>query len=322
VQDVFEEPVMTGCTSLRFAFAGGFALLLAACHPGAHVDFDARVASPAFADGRVTLLFDQGHHNHHRLDTTYAPFAALARNDGLEVRALAGPMTSEALAGGRILAIVSASADTDTNDGPAFSRAETEAVLSWVGNGGSLLLVTDHYPYPNAVEGLANALGLDVAKGMTFDSRQFRQGSNDESRLIFSRANHLLGAHPIVEGRSRAEQVRLVETFTGDAFRPRSGAIVPVMRLGATAVSRLGTPSVAAKGGDTIVTVNFGKAVPAAGWCQGAAFAFGKGRVVVLAEAAMITAQEDGGRRIGMNAPGNDNRQFLLNILNWLGRAF
>ena len=54
---------------------------------------------------------------------------------------------------------------------------------------------------------------------------------------------------------------------------------------------------------------------------EGAALELGKGRVVALAEAAMITAQEDGGRRIGMNAPGNDNRRFLLNILSWLGRA-
>ena len=68
--------------------------------------------------------------------------------------------------------------------------------------------------------------------------------------------------------------------------------------------------------------MTFGAPVPAAGWCQGAALELGKGRVVLLAEAAMITAQEDGGRRIGMSAPGNDNRRLLLNILNWLGRAY
>jgi hypothetical protein len=39
---------------------------------------------------------------------------------------------------------------------------------------------------------------------------------------------------------------------------------------------------------------------------------------VALAEAAMATAQEDGGRKLGMNAPGNDNRQFVLNTLHWL----
>jgi hypothetical protein len=40
--------------------------------------------------------------------------------------------------------------------------------------------------------------------------------------------------------------------------------------------------------------------------------------VVAVAEAAMLTAQEDGGRKIGMNAPGNDNRQFVLNMMHWL----
>jgi len=53
---------------------------------------------------------------------------------------------------------------------------------------------------------------------------------------------------------------------------------------------------------------------------------FGKGRVVVLGEAALLTAQivtsPDGNpqtqRKFGMNAPGNDDRQFALNVLHWL----
>jgi hypothetical protein len=49
----------------------------------------------------------------------------------------------------------------------------------------------------------------------------------------------------------------------------------------------------------------------------------GAGRVVVLAEAAMITAQTtrlpDGSLlRFGMNRDGIDNRQFALNIMHWL----
>jgi hypothetical protein len=32
----------------------------------------------------------------------------------------------------------------------------------------------------------------------------------------------------------------------------------------------------------------------------------------------MLTAQRDGGRRIGMNLPGNDNRQLALNIMHWV----
>jgi len=47
----------------------------------------------------------------------------------------------------------------------------------------------------------------------------------------------------------------------------------------------------------------------------------GKGRVVVLGEAAMMSAQVVGPKgegKMGMNAPGNDDRQFALNTLHWL----
>jgi hypothetical protein len=47
---------------------------------------------------------------------------------------------------------------------------------------------------------------------------------------------------------------------------------------------------------------------------------FGKGRVVVLGEAAMLSAQltGPGGMKFGMNHPGIDNRQLALNIVHWL----
>ena len=61
----------------------------------------------------------------------------------------------------------------------------------------------------------------------------------------------------------------------------------------------------------------------AAGRSQGLAMQAGKGRVVVLAEAAMLTAQidEKTGNKFGMNAPGNDNRAFALNVMRWLAGA-
>jgi hypothetical protein len=71
-----------------------------------------------------------------------------------------------------------------------------------------------------------------------------------------------------------------------------------------------------------------GPAVPAAGRAQAVALAFGKGRVVVLGEAAMLSAQRVTGPaaqlvgkeeiRLGMNRTGNDNRQLALNIMHWL----
>jgi hypothetical protein len=59
------------------------------------------------------------------------------------------------------------------------------------------------------------------------------------------------------------------------------------------------------------------------GRAQGVAVEIGKGRVVVLGEAAMLSAQvtgADGRGRMGMNVPGNQDKQFALNVLHWLTR--
>jgi len=59
---------------------------------------------------------------------------------------------------------------------------------------------------------------------------------------------------------------------------------------------------------------------------QGVALSVGGGRVVILGEAAMMSAQLSGAegsqRPMGMNAPGSDDKQFALNILHWLSRVF
>ena len=305
----------------RLACLFGIALAVASCDQG--VDFDARVEKPAFAAGKgPEILFDEGHHNHHGLGSTYRPFAELLGNDGFQMASLSGPVTSQSLSGARILAIVSARAESDTNAEPAFTAQEIGLITNFVRRGGSLLLVTDHYPFPNAVETLANALGLDVAKGMTFDPIHHRRETKDDSRLVFSRSNGLLGSHPIISGRNSTEAVDEIETFTGDAVRPRPDTKwMPLMKLSDTAINRLGVPEIKRDGDQVRVEVEFISPTPAAGWSQGMASEMGAGRIVVLAEAAMITAQEDGGRKIGMNSEGNDNRQFLLNVMRWLARA-
>jgi hypothetical protein len=62
------------------------------------------------------------------------------------------------------------------------------------------------------------------------------------------------------------------------------------------------------------------------GRAQGIALKPGKGRVVMMGEAAMFSAQlirfEHEGKpmelKMGMNVPGNDDRQLALNIFHWL----
>jgi hypothetical protein len=50
---------------------------------------------------------------------------------------------------------------------------------------------------------------------------------------------------------------------------------------------------------------------------QGIAMEFGKGRVVIWGEAAMLTIQNGDD---GMNYSGTDNKQLVLNIAHWLTR--
>ena len=57
-----------------------------------------------------------------------------------------------------------------------------------------------------------------------------------------------------------------------------------------------------------------------AGRAQGIAFRPGKGRVVMFADAAMLSAQVAGAdnKPFGMNVAETDNRQLVLNVMHWL----
>jgi hypothetical protein len=58
---------------------------------------------------------------------------------------------------------------------------------------------------------------------------------------------------------------------------------------------------------------------PARRHAQAVAMNFGKGKVLILGEAGLLSAQVDPlGFKMGMNAKGNDDRQFALNAFHWL----
>ena len=131
---------------------------------------------------------------------------------------------------------------------------------------------------------------------------------------VFRREDKTLTDHPIANGRSPEERVDSVTTFTGQAFY-RSDKMQPLLVFGPQAES---TPA---------VWENFPKAAQSdyprfsvAGWLHGATRRLGEGRVVILGEAAMCTAQVAGqNRRMGMNHPkAAQNAQFCLNVVRWL----
>ena len=61
------------------------------------------------------------------------------------------------------------------------------------------------------------------------------------------------------------------------------------------------------------------------GNAQAVAFEFGRGRVVILADATMLTAQRVRQRpyefTLGMSRPDIDNVAFLVNTMRWLARS-
>jgi hypothetical protein len=270
-------------------------------------EFDTSVAHPAYKDDGPRVMFDEAHHNFHTSDGRYKPFVELLKNDGYNVIRNRQSFVKPRLSGFKILVIANAlGAEEDDDEGAAnsaFTDEEIAAVADWVKGGGALLLIADHAPFGGAASALANRFGVDMSKGYTFDPQNSVAGSPTE--LIFSRENKLLASHSIAEGRNETERIKLVRSFTGQSLKGPEGS-VEILKLADSATDK---PAYTAE-----------TSTPAAGRAQAIAFKFGKGRVVVHGEAAMLSAQISGADKstMGMNVPGNDNKQYALNLIHWL----
>jgi hypothetical protein len=273
------------------------------------------VAAPEFTDAHPLVLFDEGHNNASSAGFTgrYWPFARLLRADGYAVTRGRAAVTAASLAGAKVLVIANASGapkpqifginipiPTARKRGdPAFTADEIGVIRSWVEQGGALLLIADHAPFGAAVSDLSAAFGVTMHKG-------FAEVPGEVSDpLLFSKENGRLGDHPIVRGGRPGAAVRRVMTYTGQSLDASEGASV-LLRLPPSAVE-------AVPEGDGLVERPAGPA-------QGIALEVGKGRVVVLGEGAMATAQVNRLEPYGMNTGDNDNAQFMLNVMHWLSR--
>ncbi|HEX6370632.1 MAG TPA: DUF4350 domain-containing protein [Longimicrobium sp.] len=275
--------------------------------------FAPSIAQPAFAEGAGPLvLVDEAHTNFHTTDGRYYAFARLLRRDGYVVRGVRTPFTRQALADARVLVIANAlHASNDQNwtlpTPSAFSPEEIAAVEAWVRDGGSLLLIADHMPFPGAAADLAAAFGVVMGNGFAYDSTE------GESKMRFARGDGSLADHPVTRGRGDAERVDSVFAFTGQAFRVTAPGAEPLMTLAPGSVLLL--PEVAWQFSAATRRERVG------GQQQGAVLRHGRGRVAVFGEAAMFSAQRAGPQRqpMGMNDPrAPQNVQFLLNVMHWL----
>lgn len=262
------------------------------------------------------LLFDEAHRNLHSISGTYEPFALLARRTGLMIRALRTPPTAQTLAEASALMIVTAQGPEDPGDQPAFSSADIAAIRTFVADGGGLVLVVDHFPFADAVQSLARAFGVELSRGMTFDTEHARP--EDESQLVFSRSNGLLAAHPITKPAS-GRGVDSVEVFTGTSMSIPPGATA-LLATGPNAKDLIPSVSVVEDGRDRRTVVDYRESQPGSGRALAVALLHGRGRVVIVGDSAMLTAQFDRktSKRFGLTTPGADNELFAAHLLRWV----
>jgi hypothetical protein len=189
----------------------------------------------------------------------------------------------------------------------AFSQQEIDDLVAWVRSGGRLLLIADHMPFPGAVDELARAFGVRFSDGYVYELRDYTPPD------IFTRSKGTLRSHAITDGRNPSERIDSVATFTGSAFRAGAHA-APLLVLGPKYVSSSPRNTASVFDKDT-------PRISVAGWLQGAAINFGRGRLAVFGEAGMFTAQLAGKehRPMGMNHPeARQNYRLILNVLHWL----
>lgn len=304
--------------------------VLGAAQQVADPDFDPSVELPAYVAEHPRIIMDEAHHNLHTMEGRYRPLAQLLAHDGYDVTPGRAKLSAATLQPARVLVISNArGADRRPRDvEPAFTASECDAVREWVREGGSLLLIADHAPFGKASHDLALRFGVEMYPGYAFDPKN---SEDDPTFLVFSQENGLLADHPVTRGRNEHERVRRIVAFTGQSLSVPPGATA-LMRFAPSArevdsyanidraLSSLGS-------GSENSTVA-GHLRPITGRAQGVALVFGKGRVIVMGEAAMFSAQvlksNQAGKpplRFGMNTPGNDDRQFALNAIHWLSGA-
>jgi hypothetical protein len=269
-------------------------------------DFDVKVAQPVNKPAKV--LLDEAHNNFHTAAGRYQPFAALITNDGYSVIPNKQKFTRQSLAGYDVLVISNALGAPQMNSpgaaNAAFTEEECQAVREWVQAGGALLLIADHAPMGAAASRLGLQFGVAMSQGSTRDPQNYLKESNNQGFIQFNRENGLLGEHAITRGRNADERINRVQSFTGQSLKGPTDSVA-FLKLASTAV-------------DLDPATN--TQTSAAGRAQGIALQFAKGRVVVMGEAAMLSAQLSGSQRgkMGMNQPGLDNKQLVLNLMHWL----
>jgi hypothetical protein len=273
--------------------------------PDQRTDVEFKLPRRAFgspAGEKKLILVDESHANRHALGSADNPgtlrwIVAPATDAGIEVKTNSSRITSEILRGTDLLLIAGVPADAPSG---TLTTDETSSIVRWIRDGGSLLLLTDHAPYSEAVKGLASELGVQFTGEAVSDAAFADPREPESARLVFSKSNGLLQENDLTKRVSR------VITYGGQALSRAGSGTIEILRIPATAMT---------ESGQRLNTFGRGSID------QMIAFPYGTGRVVISGETAVLTAQKKSdGSSIGLGDPWTSNATLAIEVMTWLLR--
>ena len=269
-----------------------------------------KIVSPAYKNKKGPLiLFDEGHGNPVSLKNLYFSFNKLLSEDGYLLTSAKTEVSKNMLSEAKIYVSVNAMSNPSHWSLPtrsAYTSDEIKILNEWVKNGGSLFLITDHFPCGGSVGPLAETFGFNIINGYA--------KRNDRKAEIFSRKKGNLLESLITHTRGRA--IDSIRIWGGTAFVPPQSARILTM-LGPEYTVYLPEK---AEDMDWPIADSIPR-ISGLGLSNGAFMKYGKGRLVIFADAAGFTAQLEGikSQKRGMNHPdAHQNAPFLLNVIHWL----
>ena len=282
------------------------------------------VTTPMWTTGGPAVAIDDAHWNGFTATRGYGPLNALLQADNYTVIQAGNVSSAEILANARVVVIANAlgfrgvvrqagqlaRVNLEGLAADAFSDSEVEQLDAWVQNGGALLIASDPAPAGRAIQSLAERFGVKMRDVMVFDPEHSER--DDPTAIIFTREGKTLAEHPIAGLAGKGVVAERVVTFGGQALEGPLDAIELLMLAGTA--YELERPNGTA-----------GERTAVAGLAQALALEHGRGRVVVLGDADLITSQVramgNANERIGLQWRNGDNELFTRRMFAWLAGA-
>jgi hypothetical protein len=267
--------------------------------------FDSNIPIPKYDLGEgPSVVIDGSHHNFFTVTGLIQPLIDILISDGYRVSVSRQKFTEKTLSEIDIIVVATPMSRSYKNFVQsykgAFKKRELKALKTWVKEGGSLLMFSEHFPFDSAIQPLLEAFDIEPSIGETIDR------DNSEGGLILFENARLESSHPIVSGK---REVNKVVSYGGGALTGSN--YTNILKLSETSENIKRKWAFSERG-----PIGEGNS-------QGLAGMFGKGKIVAFGDANGFTAMvfdEGEGRefKAGMNDIDYDWRNFVLNTFDWL----